>query len=460
MRFFLQNRCYQLWLSAIFVTISVHPVRADDGGDDFINNLLTDIAPILALFGERITTQFLSHSFSIYDCIIFAACPIGIITATVSVIRVAAPDGWRSLIGRAMESRATTELELLSSTSPDVCELWSGSALVRVMGSPGMLELIYFPKDPDLEHMGLFTLNEKVEKRPRTGSQWPHMEGKTLRRQPLFKDNGNGLSQRDDEAMEPRTRDRQASPSISMNLSTFFNGSLAELRLMTIGVVVQLCVVGYGAMITYYGPWKPHFTKAGEPVSLTAFPWEQQWCQVSKVASSDASKDPRTDAVPRPLKVGSMAGVLVSLVGFVIQFSGLRLMNWSATLAQLIGMAIMTILRAYLRMGLVNESKALRADDDYELEWLGSELVTGSDRLWDVRKKTTNEAGPQSPSFSWLLGRDEGLFENKPQEPDLSEEKRERPGEEQDLSDEEQDSSEEEQNSSEEEEEEEEQNEE
>ncbi|KAL2679150.1 hypothetical protein Neosp_009912 [[Neocosmospora] mangrovei] len=101
----------------------------------------------------------------------------------------------------------------------------------------------------------------------------------------------------------------------------------------------------------------------------------------------------------------------------------------------------MTILRAYLRIGLANESKALKADDDYELEWLASELVIGSDRFWDVREKTTRGAGPQSPSFSWLLGRDEGLFENKPEEPDSSEE-------EQDSSEEEQDSSEEEQESS------------
>lgn len=37
---------------------------------------------------------------------------------------------------RARESQSTAEQELLSSTSPDVCELWSGEEVVRMIGSP------------------------------------------------------------------------------------------------------------------------------------------------------------------------------------------------------------------------------------------------------------------------------------------------------------------------------------
>ncbi|KAK0701268.1 hypothetical protein B0H67DRAFT_500689, partial [Lasiosphaeris hirsuta] len=131
---------------------------ADDAGDPFANNLLTDLAPILALFGEQVTKQFMSRSLTVYDCIIFASCPVGIMTAVVSVIRVAAPNAWKAIVGRAMESRAASELEVLSSTSDEVCELSNGSGVVRVMGSPQVLELIYMDERKDEDSCGIFTL--------------------------------------------------------------------------------------------------------------------------------------------------------------------------------------------------------------------------------------------------------------------------------------------------------------
>lgn len=48
---------------------------------------------------------------------------------------------------RARESQSDAEQELLSSTSDDVCELWSGYEIVRVMGQPaGMKTLIVSDK--------------------------------------------------------------------------------------------------------------------------------------------------------------------------------------------------------------------------------------------------------------------------------------------------------------------------
>ncbi|KAF3026588.1 hypothetical protein E8E14_014233 [Neopestalotiopsis sp. 37M] len=78
-------------------------------GDEFSNNLFSDLAPLLTLFGEQVTKQFLSM--------------------------------------RARESQSDAEQELLSSTSNDVCELWSGHEVVRVMGQPaGMKTLIISDK--------------------------------------------------------------------------------------------------------------------------------------------------------------------------------------------------------------------------------------------------------------------------------------------------------------------------
>jgi len=59
----------------------------------------------------------------------------------------------KTLIGRAKESRGIIEAELMSSTSPNVCEIWNGKELVRVLGKPDILEIfnvgssVFSPKE-------------------------------------------------------------------------------------------------------------------------------------------------------------------------------------------------------------------------------------------------------------------------------------------------------------------------
>src|SRR5438045_3898611 len=86
---------------------------SDDNGDQFSNNLFSDLAPLIALFGEQVSKQFISNSTSFVDNIIFAMAPLGIITAVVSAIRVGGPRWLRGLIGRSRESRADVETELM-----------------------------------------------------------------------------------------------------------------------------------------------------------------------------------------------------------------------------------------------------------------------------------------------------------------------------------------------------------
>ncbi|XXG98400.1 hypothetical protein Hte_004723 [Hypoxylon texense] len=127
-------------------------VAADDG-DDFSNNLFTDLGPLLSLFGERVTMQFMSQSMGWEDNIILAMVPSGIITAIVGAIRVGGPTWLKAIIGRARESRAISEAELMSSTSHEVCELWNGQDIVRVMGKGPIREFIILspPKDEKTE---------------------------------------------------------------------------------------------------------------------------------------------------------------------------------------------------------------------------------------------------------------------------------------------------------------------
>jgi hypothetical protein len=97
---------------------------------------------LLALFGERVAQQFMSQSMGWADNIVFAMAPLGIITAIVSAIRVGGPMWLRAIIGRARENRAVAEAELMSSTSDEVCELWNGRQVVRIMGSAPIREFI------------------------------------------------------------------------------------------------------------------------------------------------------------------------------------------------------------------------------------------------------------------------------------------------------------------------------
>ena len=76
------------------------------------------------------------------DNIILAMAPLGIITAIVGAIRVGGPSWLKAIIGRARESRAVAESELMSSTSNEVCELWNGQEIVRVMGEGPIREFV------------------------------------------------------------------------------------------------------------------------------------------------------------------------------------------------------------------------------------------------------------------------------------------------------------------------------
>jgi hypothetical protein len=94
--------------------------------------------------------------------IVFAMAPLGIITAFVSAIRVGGPNWLKALVGRARENIAAAEVEVMSSTSHDVCELWNGKAIVRTAGRPMVKQLIYLDwlKDKEEEGFGLFTLDK------------------------------------------------------------------------------------------------------------------------------------------------------------------------------------------------------------------------------------------------------------------------------------------------------------
>jgi hypothetical protein len=70
----------------------------------------------------------------------------------------------------------------------------------------------------------------------------------------------------------------------------------------------------------------------------------------------------------------TIVGTGTALLGFVVQFIGLRGMHWSASIAQLGAVLLMTALRAWVRRGLANPPKSQPLLPGYELDWLAMTL--------------------------------------------------------------------------------------
>lgn len=68
--------------------------------ENFANNAFSDFAPLLTLFGDEVTKQFLALSMGMADNILLGIAPIGVITIIVSAIRVGGHRFMKSVIGR------------------------------------------------------------------------------------------------------------------------------------------------------------------------------------------------------------------------------------------------------------------------------------------------------------------------------------------------------------------------
>jgi hypothetical protein len=154
---------------------------------EFSNNLASDLGPLLALFGESMTIQYLSECTTIEDYIIFATAPIGIITALVSAIRICGGTYLRAFVGRAQEGAAAAEVELCTSTGRDVCELFTRGGITRSLGKPSILELVYLqPEAGSSSHPAHDPRNLQIYRKylKRHGDgRWPRKSGDTKIRQ-------------------------------------------------------------------------------------------------------------------------------------------------------------------------------------------------------------------------------------------------------------------------------------
>lgn len=420
-----------------FALLSYLPVTyAGDNGDDFSNNLFSDLAPLLTLFGEEVTKQFLSQPMGWADNIIIAMAPLGILTIMVSAIRVGGHQWLKNIIGRAREGDGTAEAELMSSTSSDVCELWGRSGIARVLGSPDLVELVY-----RVDHQGNFLMDNNGGVYDLRGA----VENEVLY-----------LKSR----KTPKTLSKlKEPPNLVLNVCGAGIGEWELWLYAILGVILQLAVLvwcilavkhmkyrkggveveEYALPLTIIGTilvctgasicsrvveastiehiyvQKPEvgFLQRAVPIArgmtLRLFRFSMfLWTKRAK-AVSDQHKLSETiqivflqrggqmvndqrfeayaifgDSERQELKTSRkhnkdfrqlvLIGMIVTLCGFILQFIGLRAMHWSCTIAQLLATVTMTALRAVARRGLSSLVQAVPMRENTELQWLAKNL--------------------------------------------------------------------------------------
>ncbi|KAI6755630.1 hypothetical protein HG531_004736 [Fusarium graminearum] len=420
----------------IFVSLLWLPTLVEaDSGDDFSNNLFSDLAPLLALFGERVTMQFLSQSMGWSDCVILAMAPLGIITTIVSAIRVGGPPWLKALIGRSRENTSAVEMELMSSTSHETCELWNGSDIVRCQGLAPVKEFICLIPRGGIDNttsIRIMRLEEAVKKKL-VQEQKPHKpEWRRWLRQ-------NSSDSKQDQQQKkswyriytnPHSTDEEIpqttpaphdfasdivilrntaveAPNITLNRCHKVDRGHLHLA-AGFGVILQLGVLMYFGFITYFPTLR--LKKDDKQVKGYAFPFSSGGTiilpkqtvsdQVFESFALYPEKCPRVITVsrrdgdtgsPKTPRSGtasqqssklkqiestnlSVAATVICLAGFFIQFVGLRAMHWSASVGQLIAVIIMTMIRALVRRGFIDTINNRELREGFELDALAIAL--------------------------------------------------------------------------------------
>ncbi|UKZ57383.1 hypothetical protein TrVGV298_011238, partial [Trichoderma virens] len=453
-----------------------------DGGDDFANNLASDLGPIIALFGERVVMQFMSQAMGITDCILLAVAPIGAITTVISAIRVAGPPWLKSFIGRARENLSAAEIDVMSSTSKEACELWNGHSVIRCPGSADIYQFIcLLPKgrdtgktDESAKNSVMISTVHSIRRRDTGKTESGKTDsGKTDSEQTDSDKAGSGNG--DSDTQQDSDKDAKdiivvvdsddSAPNLLLNCHDRVERREIYLA-ATLGVILQLGALIYFAFITYHQPIKDQFLKDGRRVVEYAFPcaaggtlllvlglfmcaWVVEksttetcyeakhhrmfivWLQKHHTLSdqvfrpfaiyptterkyitmsrrnitslkqdNSGSDHPQTSLgegitnAQTSNKHIAFFGSLISLVGFISQFIGMRGLNWTASVVQLGITIVVTVLRVIVRRGLGKSPNRTPLISKTELDWFAlsfGDLTTAPWAMLDDKSKNENK---------------------------------------------------------------------
>ncbi|KAF8459299.1 hypothetical protein BDZ91DRAFT_799949 [Kalaharituber pfeilii] len=232
-------------------------------GAEFYNNLFSDLTPLLTLFGEPVAKAYLSQSTHWLEHVIWACGPLGLLTTVTSAILVAGSKALNAIIGHARTPGADIEVQLMSSTSADVCELWNGKGFVRVVGSPDILELLYDPN---------FIEHRKLPQRDKEcGIGVVDEQSKIIKRNSFWdRKPFSSLSPSLDNSSQQEPGQKKCPPSLCLNTSCQPASRLEVALIACIGIILQAGVLVYDGLIIYHPRLK--WRQRGQPVAEYAFP--------------------------------------------------------------------------------------------------------------------------------------------------------------------------------------------
>ncbi|KAK8186455.1 hypothetical protein BC567DRAFT_259698 [Phyllosticta citribraziliensis] len=413
------------------------------GWDDFSNNLATDLTPLISLFGEQPTKQFLSESTTLTDIFIFSMAPLGVLTAIISAVRAGGTPSLRAFIGRAQEGGANVEIELCSSTSRDVCEMYNNGGISRVLGRPKIIELVQDTRATNDEFYnggsaGLYSFKDYVQK-DRGQSDWKET---TLDNSLRYRKNFGT-----EKASAALPSGFAPNPNLSLNIGIKKPPFLWFIVAALCGFLLQSAVMVFAALTTYR--LRDQFKKDDAYVADYAFPctligtvllalgvglcayvvtktskqrvfrkqpdcscrlfWIQPGNQIigdqvfDSFAFSESIEKPMTEYTTKwketqrknkQVSILVWSAISLSICGFVLQFLGLRALHSSVSVAQLGVMIVMSAVRAGLRTRRMDiEDSPMSQDPEFyeghELDWVAFEMG---------RKEIRSSLSCQSPA--------------------------------------------------------------
>ncbi|KAL8795906.1 MAG: hypothetical protein Q9195_001650 [Heterodermia aff. obscurata] len=199
---------------------------------DFFNTVGTSIGPIITLFGEQATKQFLSMSMGWADNILLATGPIGIITIVVSAIRIGGYRWSQAILGRGRE-------------------------IVRLSGKPddhGLKDLVITQssvgdagtQNRETVYTGMLGLSQACKDKILS------LEAPPVKRKP---DDETPLNEEDSRRVQIDELASEA-PNLALSVPATILGPKELWFWAIIGILLQSFALLFPALATYYQPWK------------------------------------------------------------------------------------------------------------------------------------------------------------------------------------------------------------
>ncbi|KAF7914824.1 hypothetical protein EAE99_010525 [Botrytis elliptica] len=94
-------------------------------------------------------------------------------------------------------------------------------------------------------------------------------------------------------------------------------------------------------------------------------------------------------------------GTSTGIIGFILQFEGFRGISWVCSIAQLVAISIMTVVRAIIRRGMLDRPIDQKIPEKYEIDWLALRIGNDDNYLSDLSRSKVHppNISPYHPSW-------------------------------------------------------------